>query len=174
MWYKKAFINNDAYSLCCLGQRYADGMGFGQNYTKAVMLYKKAAEQNDAWALYLLGECYECGDGVAQNIDKAFELFKKAAEQEETQAQLKLVDFYMQGKVVNQSYDEAYTWLARALDNHAVFMGNDLKTTLSNITVPSSYDEIVEQFNWGLLTWYERILMSLRFLQHWHETQGNE
>ena len=85
-WQPKAEAG-DAEAQFQLGQMYALGHGFKQNFQSALEWYEKAAAQGNAKARTALGLLYYYGSGVEQNIDKAGEWFEKAAAQDNAIAQ---------------------------------------------------------------------------------------
>ena len=85
-WQPKAEAG-DAEAQFQLGQMYALGHGFKQNFNSALEWYEKAAAQGNAKARTALGLLYYYGAGVEQNIDKAGEWFEKAAAQDNAIAQ---------------------------------------------------------------------------------------
>ena len=85
-WQPKAEAG-DAEAQFQLGQMYALGHGFKQNFQSALEWYEKAAAQGNAKARTALGLLYYYGVGVEENTEKAGEWFEKAAAQDEPSAQ---------------------------------------------------------------------------------------
>jgi hypothetical protein len=54
-----------------LGERFRDGRGVGQNYTKAVEMFTFAAKQGDADAYLNLAELYEAGPESYKNLGES-------------------------------------------------------------------------------------------------------
>lgn len=86
-WQPKAEAG-DAEAQFQLGQMYALGHGFKQNFQSALEWYEKAAAQGNAKARTALGLLYFYGVGVEENTEKAGEWFEKAAAQNDVTAQL--------------------------------------------------------------------------------------
>jgi TPR repeat protein len=70
-----------------LGELYADGQGFPQDYAKALEWFSKAAEQGNRDAQYNLGLMYYQGGGTPKNDQKALEWLQKASKGGNVQAQ---------------------------------------------------------------------------------------
>ena len=85
-WQPKAEAG-DAEAQFQLGQMYALGHGFKQNFNSAIEWYEKAAAQGNAKARTALGILYYYGVGVGEDKEKAGEWFEKAAAQDEPNAQ---------------------------------------------------------------------------------------
>jgi len=69
---------NAQYSIAAC---YAEGIGFAQDYEKAVKWYRKAAESGHLEAMRGLAEMYEQGKGVIQDYAEAVKWYRKAADQ---------------------------------------------------------------------------------------------
>lgn len=119
-WQPKA-ETGDAEAQFQLGQMYALGHGFKQNYRTAAEWYEKAAEQGNAKARTALGLLYYYGMGVETDMKKAGELFEKSAVQDEPVAQ-RYLGFIA---TVNENYTEAKQWWEQAVvQNYAPAMMN--------------------------------------------------
>lgn len=86
----EAAEQGDANAQTELADRYRDGKGIDQDYTKAVEWYRKAAEQGVAKAQCFLGAFYYDGIVVKQDYVKAFDWYEKSAEQGYEPAQVHL------------------------------------------------------------------------------------
>ncbi len=64
-------ITGDPRAQSYVGNMYATGRGFPQNYTVATYWYFRAANQGETTAQYMLGLSYDKGDGVQQDYIKA-------------------------------------------------------------------------------------------------------
>ena len=108
-WQPKAEAG-DAEAQFRLGQMYALGHGFKQNFNSAIEWYEKAAAQGNAKARIALGVLYFHGTGVEKNKDKAREWFEKAAAQNNPVAQDLMGWLARQAK----DYTSAKQWLEQA------------------------------------------------------------
>ena len=109
-WQPKAEAG-DAEAQFRLGQMYALGHGFKQNFNSAIEWYEKAAAQGNAKARIALGLLYFFGVGVEENKDKAREWYEKAAAQNNPVAQNCMSWFAHQAK----DYASAKQWLEQAV-----------------------------------------------------------
>lgn len=117
-WQPKAEAG-DAEAQFQLGQMYALGRGFKQNFNSALEWYEKAAAQGNAKARTALGLLYYYGAGVEQNIDKAGEWFEKAAAQNNATAQYYLETIAHDKK----DYTTAKNWAEQSvMQNYAPAM----------------------------------------------------
>ena len=109
-WQPKAEAG-DAEAQFRLGQMYALGYGFKQNFNSAIEWYEKAAAQGNAKARTALGVLYFYGTGVEKNEEKAREWAEKAA------AQNNLVAQDLMGWLARQAkdYAAAKQWLEQAV-----------------------------------------------------------
>lgn len=108
-WQPKAEAG-DAEAQFQLGQMYALGHGFKQNFNSALEWYEKAAAQGNAKARTALGMLYYYGVGVEENTEKAGEWFEKAAAQDEPNAQRYLGTIAYKEK----DYTQAKQWWEQA------------------------------------------------------------
>jgi TPR repeat protein len=69
----------DAEAQLKLGDRYKNGEGVPQDYTKARQWFEKSAAQGNAIAQVWLGMLYEDGQGVPQDYVQAYMWFNLAA-----------------------------------------------------------------------------------------------
>ena len=108
-WQPKAEAG-DAEAQFQLGQMYALGHGFKQNFNSALEWYEKAAAQGNAKARTALGMFYYYGVGVEKNTEKAVEWAEKAAAQNNAIAQ------YTMGCLAYeaQDYAKAKQWMEQA------------------------------------------------------------
>lgn len=84
-------------------------------------------------------------------------------------------DFYIKGLCLDKSYEKALYWYSKAAAHKVSYTGYDLKTAISEFDdVPNSYEEILEEYNMGFITYDEVRFKALRFLQHWKETQDDK
>ena len=109
-WQPKAEAG-DAEAQFRLGQMYALGHGFKQNFKTAVEWYEKAAAQGNTKARVALGALYFYGTGVEKNEEKAGEWAEKAAAQNNPIAQTFLGAIAVQAK----DYASAKQWLEQAV-----------------------------------------------------------
>ena len=96
-----------------LANRYYDGNGIEQDYSKAVEWYRKSAEQGNADAQRKLGDCYYNGDIVEKDIDEAEKWYTKAAEQQNIYS-MRQVGIIELGK---NNYEEAFKYFIKAAEN---------------------------------------------------------
>ena len=108
-WQPKAEAG-DAEAQFQLGQMYALGHGFKQNFNSALEWYEKAAAQGNAKARTALGLLYFYGVGVEENTEKAGEWFEKAAAQDNPIAQTFLGAIAYEAK----DYATAMQWAEQA------------------------------------------------------------
>lgn len=103
----------EAYAA--LGNMYARGIHFAQDYEEAVRWYQLAADAGHPTATYMLAELYVDGRGVPTNQAIAIELIKKAAELNEPSAQSTLGSVYEVGAYgVTQDPTQALSWYFKA------------------------------------------------------------
>lgn len=110
-WQPKAEAG-DAEAQFQLGQMYALGHGFKQNFKTAADWYKKAAQQSHAKARTALGLLYSFAAISSDNNDET-DWLEKAAAQDEPIAQVLLGDF-AKGQ---DKYDDARKWYNQAAIN---------------------------------------------------------
>lgn len=108
-WQPKAEAG-DAEAQFQLGQMYALGHGFKQNFNSAIEWYEKAAVQGNAKARTALGILYYYGVGVEEDKEKAGEWFEKAAAQNNPIAQTFLGVISYEAK----DYATAKQWVEQA------------------------------------------------------------
>ena len=110
-WQPKAEAG-DAEAQFQLGQMYALGHGFKQNFKTAAEWYEKAAQQSHAKARTALGLLYSFGV-ISSEKDNETDWLEKAAAQDEPVAQVFLGDL-AKGQ---DKYDEARKWYEQAAAN---------------------------------------------------------
>lgn len=81
MWFTKAALQGDAYSMCEVGKYYFGGYGIPKDLKKAYDWFSKSAEKNNANAQFMLGSMYFNAVGVEQDFKKAMTWFQKSAAQ---------------------------------------------------------------------------------------------
>ena len=81
MWFTKAALQGDAYSMCEVGKYYFGGYGIPKDLKKAYDWFSKSAEKNNANAQFMLGSMYFNAVGVEQDLKKAMTWFQKSAAQ---------------------------------------------------------------------------------------------
>ena len=111
-WQPKAEAG-DAEAQFQLGQMYALGHGFKQNFKTAAEWYEKAAAQGNAKARTALGLLYYYGIGVEEDKEKAGEWFEKAAAQDDATAQRYLGSVAAKAK----DYVQAKQWWEQGAAN---------------------------------------------------------
>ena len=143
-WQPKAEAG-DAEAQFQLGQMYALGHGFKQNFKTAAEWYAKSAEQGNAKARTALGMCYKSGIGVAKNEDTAREWFEKAAAQDNSFAQLIMGHLYIEKK----DYKQARKWIDMSIEQ-----GNAIAMTRLGSLYQSGegVDKNIKQ----AIQWYEK------------------
>ena len=99
-----------------LGDLYAKGEGFPQNYDEALKWYRSAAEKEFAEAQYNLGVLYETGLSVTRDEAEAAKWHRKAAEQGHTGAAYNLAALYATGRGVLRDAAEAAKWYRQAAE----------------------------------------------------------
>ena len=103
-WIKKG----KGWAMTMLAQKYRDGKGVKQSYTKAIELYEMAAKRGDANAQYNLGLYYDEGShGLTQSSERSIEYYTLAAEQGHASAQNSLGVMYATGDGIETSYSKA-------------------------------------------------------------------
>ena len=143
-WQPKAEAG-DAEAQFQLGQMYALGHGFKQNFNSALEWYEKAAAQGNAKARTALGMFYYYGVGVEKNEEKAGEWFEKAAVQDDILAQ-----FHMGLIAYNaRDYTMAKQWWERAA-------AKDYAPAMKNIGQLYKNGEGVAQDSAKAKYWYEK------------------
>jgi len=110
-WQPKAEAG-DAEAQFQLGQMYALGHGFKQNFKTAAEWYEKAAQQSHAKARTALGLLYSF-KAVPSDDDKGTDWLEKAAIQDESVAQVFLGNMAEKQNL----YDEARKWYEQAAAN---------------------------------------------------------
>ncbi|HBC88422.1 MAG TPA: hypothetical protein DCZ94_15850 [Lentisphaeria bacterium] len=106
---------------------YSGGMGFSQDYSKAVEWFGKAAGQEHPLAQYAIGTMFYEGKGVTRDYVKSVEWFRKAAEQGNAKASGNLGYIYQSGfEGVPINYKEAGKWYLKAIDNGYKDVKNEL------------------------------------------------
>ena len=68
MWFTKAALQGDAYSMCEVGKYYFGGYGIPKDLKKAYEWFSKSAEKNNANAQFMLGSMYFNAVGVEQDF----------------------------------------------------------------------------------------------------------
>ena len=144
-WQPKAEAG-DAEAQFQLGQMYALGHGFKQNFNSAIEWYEKAAAQGNAKARTALGMLYFYGAGVEENTEKAGEWFEKAAAQNDAAAQRYLGGIAYQEK----DYAQAKQWWEQAAaQNYAPAMKNIGSLYASGEGVAQDFAEAKSWFEEG-------------------------
>lgn len=115
-----------------LGYYTEKGIGFKQNYSKAIEYYTKSANNGFAPAQTRLGLCYDMGYTGAVEPVKAFEWYRKAAEQGYADAQCNLGYCYSSGNGVKVNQQQALNWYRKAADQNNV---------VAQYNVALAYDE---------------------------------
>ena len=85
-----------------MGEKYFEGKGVPQDYTKAAEWYRKAAEQGNTDAQFVLGAMYYKGQGVPQDYTVAAKWYREAAKQGDADIQFILGALYNYGQGVPQ------------------------------------------------------------------------
>ncbi len=93
-----------------LGQAYARGEGYEENWVEAVKYLKVAAASGDAVSQRLLGIAYDQGSGVDIDHERAVELFTNAADSGDGEAKFHLACSYYLGRGVNRDLNTARRW----------------------------------------------------------------
>ncbi len=109
----EAAEQGDAKAQTELADRYRDGKGIDQDYTKAVEWYRKAAEQGDVVGQRRLGVRYLQGQGIEKDSKEAFYWCNKAAEQNDVIAMNNLGACYIG---FEQNYEKAVEWFTKAAE----------------------------------------------------------
>lgn len=110
--------DEDADSLCAMGQCYQYGTGVSQDDVLAVEYYRKAASMGHPQALYALGALYYVGDGdLEEDESEAVRHFALAAAQGHASAMYMLGDSLLDGIAgLQPDSDAAVRWLIAAGD----------------------------------------------------------
>lgn len=143
-WQPKAEAG-DAEAQFQLGQMYALGHGFKQNFKTAAEWYAKSAEQGNAKARTALALCYGFGNGVEHNLEIARSWFEKAAAQDFSPAQVTM------GRLAEKETDYAK---ARKWYDLAVAQGN--AEAMANIGDLYKNGKGVSKDMKQAIQWYEK------------------
>ena len=108
--------NSNPICTFYVGYDYECGIGFKQNYHKAMRYYKKAAKRGMPEALYNLALIYLYRDGAKHNIKKGIELLKDASRRNYSDARKELFLIYYNGELVEKDIESAKIYLFMAID----------------------------------------------------------
>jgi TPR repeat protein len=114
---------------------YEEGLGVGQDFSKAAALYRKAADQGADAAAYFLAKLFLEGKGVAKDATAAVKSFITSARAGNTGAQGVLLALYMYGEGAPVNVQEAYFLaLLAAREKHplALQLIPDIASTLTS------------------------------------------
>lgn len=135
--------------LNALGDKYRDGDGTEQDYSKAIEYYRQSADRGDAYGQTNMGFIYYYGKGMEQNYSEALKWYKLAGEQGNSYAQFHLGYMYEVGQGVVQNYSEAIKWYKKA----AIQGDADAQY---NLGIMYELAQGVEQDYQEALKWYQR------------------
>jgi len=91
---KKQMKKKNPYAFLAMAQRYQDGEGVIQSYTKSVEMYIRAAELANAGAFSMIGIHYYQGIAVVQDTSKSLEFYNVAAKKGDIKAHKYLAKFH--------------------------------------------------------------------------------
>lgn len=97
MWFTKAALQGEAYSMCEVGKYYFGGYGIPKDLKKAYDWFSKSAEKNAQKFLHYVQKAVAKGNAIAQNL---------------------MGCCYLDGTGVTPSRNEAMVWLQKAVDNN--------------------------------------------------------
>ena len=123
-----------------LAKAYRQGIGFSQDYKRAVNWFTLAAEQGDAEAQYNLGVMQSFGLGVVPNNETAVKWYTLAAKQGDALAQYNLGRLYFLGHGVSGNMVYAHMRAKQASLN-GFLMGEKLTELLNELMTPSQIEE---------------------------------
>lgn len=94
-----------------LGVLYHKGLGFEQDFGKALEWYRNAADNGSSKAMFALSVMYGQGEGVPVDQMKSFSFLRDAANQGLVETQFLVGLFYYEGSDgAIQNYVQAYMW----------------------------------------------------------------
>lgn len=100
----------------CIGEGYANGIGFEQDFVRAAEYYTKGAELGNAESMNSLANLYKEGNGVIKSPSKAIELYKRAAALGNDYAMTNLAVEYDSGENIERNEELALYWLKKSAD----------------------------------------------------------
>ena len=105
---KELAAKDSIYAKYELADKYYDGEGVEQDFSKAFQLFKQLAEWGYVPAQYMLARMYYKGEGVNHNLEQAFYWSEKGVEQGYVLSRHALAFLYYDGKGVEQDFNKAF------------------------------------------------------------------
>lgn len=114
--YAQAAEQGDTFSLCKVGQMYAEGDGVEKDPVKAFEFFKRSSVDGNRDATFELGRCYFDGLGTEMDQDRGYELVLSSANEGFAPAQNYIGAIYANGEKVEKNDDIAFEWLKKSAD----------------------------------------------------------
>jgi len=161
-WCRKAARNGCAMAQAVLADKYRNGTGTIQDYSKALywrlraINSEKAASIRTSYDELLVADMYRMGEGTPQNYTKAFYWYQKAAMHGEQVAQFHVGLLYFLGYGVKKNLLKAFVWadlsLTTGKDENTKYFQSEFLTTREKKDAQTFMDNIyrymtVEQRN---------------------------
>jgi|GEM_PF-6787519 len=137
-WCRKAARNRCAMAQSILADKYRDGKGTIQDYSKALYWRLRAINSEKAASIrtnydeMLVARMYRMGEGTPQNYTKAFYWYQKAAMHGEQVAQFYVGLSYLLGYGVEKNLLKAFAWanlsLTTGKDENTKYLQSKLLT----------------------------------------------
>ena len=125
-WMQKAADAGHPAAQHAIGDRYAAGVDFEQDYAKAREWYQKSADQGYAAAQEALGFVYQTGHGVDASPSEAAKWYLLAAEQDRPAAQNQLGVLYAQGQLPDPDTVEQIDFYTTGSGQHVPDVAEEL------------------------------------------------